>query len=40
MIKVTDMLKEKLDIQLFPVLLFAVFLLYLLLSDPNTIGPF
>jgi hypothetical protein len=35
-----NMLKEKLDLKLFPALLFLVLLLYLLFSDPNISGPF
>ncbi len=34
------MLKEKPDISLLPVLLFALLVMYLLASDPNIIGPF
>lgn len=34
------MLKEKIDLNLLPVLLFAVLVIYLLFSDPNKIGPF
>jgi hypothetical protein len=38
--KVNVMLKEKFDSKLFPALLFAVLVIYLLFSDPNIIGPF
>lgn len=40
MIEVNAMLKEKIDLNLLPVLLFAVLVIYLLFSDPSKIGPF
>lgn len=34
------MLKQKLDSTLWPVVLFALLVVYLLVSDPATVGPF
>lgn len=37
--KVNDMLKEKLDPNLFPALLFILLVIYLIFSDPSAVGP-
>ena len=34
------MWRQKLDSALVPVVLFAILLLYLVVSDPNIVGPF